>query len=556
MPKMKINGEEHEFPDGINVLQACERIGIDIPHFCYHPALRVAGSCRMCKVEVIQGGRKRIDISCNVPVQDGLEIITDSPAVKTARKMTLEFELANHPLDCPVCDVAGECNLQNYYMEYGLHDSRMNESKHTKHKATGIGRSIVHDGERCVLCSRCVRFLSDVTKTRELGIFGMGSKEELTVYPGASLDNDYAGNVVDLCPVGALTDKDFRFKRRSWFLSHTSSICQLCSRGCNVRIDYDVNPYHEHKRNIQMRTHRTETTEYARIQRIKPRHNEQVNDYWMCDHGRYGYRPTDSADRLLHPLLREDGELKQVKTSVAIKQAATAILSAIGRNPDKAAIIVSPLLTNEELFTVHRLFREKLNLPNLDHKLPIDSDWYGDNILRTPDPFPNRTGCEWIGLHPLPKGAGIADLDDAIAGGKINTLLSILADPRDYLKEASLKKLKNRFYILRNLPDELKAYTDIALPAAAWGEYKGTFTNFSGRIQRLNQAFKPLGEARPVWSIMLDLSILMKKTLSLKNFDDVFRAQRNKVHLLSELEWDDIGDTGVMALEKHVEAVA
>ena len=556
MPRMKINGEEYDFPDGINVLQACEQVGIHIPHFCFHPVLRVVGSCRMCKVELSSKGRTWIDISCNVPVQDGLEVITDSPAVKTARQMALEFLLANHPLDCPICDDAGECQLQDYYLDYGLHDSRMGELKRHKRKAVDIGSSIMLDNERCILCSRCVRFVEEVTKTNELGIFGMGAKEELMVRPGASLDNDYAGNVVDLCPVGALTDKDFRFKRRVWFLQSASSICQLCSRGCNVRIDYDVNPYHEHKHNIEYSTHRTEPTAMARIQRIKPRLNEHVNGHWICDRGRYGYRSTDSADRLLYPVIRENDELRNTGLSSALKQIATGISSALSKSPEKVAIVVSPMLTNEELFALFRLFREKLNLPSIDHKLPIDPEWYGDDLLRTPDPFPNRTGCEWIGLKPQGNGVGVAELNDAINGGRVDTLVSILTDPLDYLTEANLKKLKRRYFILRELPESLKDFTDVALPAAAWGEYRGTFTNFQGRIQRLRKAFEPLGDARPVWRLLIDLSALLKKPLGWKNMNDVFGAMCHKIHFFNEMNWNDIGEEGIMTKDEHVEVTA
>ena len=556
MPRMKINGEEYEFPDGINVLQACGQVGIHIPHFCFHPILKVVGSCRMCKVELSLNKRNWIDISCNVPVQEGLEVVTDTPAVKTARRMTLEFLLANHPLDCPVCDDAGECQLQDYYFSYGLHDSRMGELKRRRQKAVNTGRSIVLDSERCVLCSRCVRFVEEVTKTNELGIFGMGANEELMVRPGESLDNDYAGNVVDLCPVGALTDKDFRFKRRVWFLQSASSICQLCSRGCNVRIDYDVNPFHEHKRNIQLNTHRTEPTAMARIQRIKPRFNKHVNGHWICDHGRYGYRSTDSGERLLYPVIRENGELRNTALSSALKLVASGISSALSKSPDKVAIIVSPLLTNEELFAAFQLFSEKLNLANIDHKLQIDTVWYGDNLLRTPDPFPNRTGCEWIGLTPQGKGVSVADLNDAIGSGRVDTLISILADPLDFLTEASLKKLKRRYFILRELSEKLRDFTDVALPAAAWGEYRGTFTNFRGRIQRLRKAFEPVGDARPVWRLLIDLSALLKKPLGWKNMNDLFGAMCHKVHFFNELNWNDIGDAGSMIREEHVEVAA
>jgi len=469
--------------------------------------------------------------------------------------MTLEFLLASHPLDCPICDDAGECELQNYYMDHGRHDSHMRELKHHKRKAFDIGKSIVLDSERCVLCSRCVRFLEEITGTYELGIFGMGYSEELMVRPGATVDNDYAGNVVDLCPVGALTDKDFRFKRRVWFLQSVSSICQLCSRGCNVRIDYDINPFHEHKRNINMRTHRTEHTEYARIQRIKPRINEEVNGHWICDHGRYGYRSTDASDRLLYAQIRTENGIERTEVSNALKQMASGITTALGKGQEKVAVIASPFLTNEEVFAVHRLFCDRLNLSNVDHRITIDPEWYGDNLLRTPDPFPNRTGCEWIGLEPTERGLGVSSLEEAINSGKIDTLLTILADPQGYLSQIALKKLKRRYYILRQLPEELLEFVDIAVPAAAWGEYAGTFTNFQGRLQKMEQAFEPLGDARPVWRHMIDISSMLKKPLNWKSFEDVFAAMTHNVHLFAKLEWREIGEKGFMTNRQPVEEV-
>ncbi len=527
-------------------MEACRSIGVQVPHLCYHPALKVVGSCRLCKVEVVRNDRRWIDISCKLEVADGMEIFTDSPAVVKARRMTLEFLLANHPLDCPVCDEAGECKLQDFYFQYALHDSRMIEVKTRKHKAQDVGPSIVLDGERCVLCSRCVRFLADITHTFELGIFGMGSREELSVKPGGRLDNEYAGNVVDICPVGALTDKDFRFKRRVWYLRSAPSVCQLCSRGCNVRIDYDLDPYHINKRTFQMRTHRTEATAYQRIQRVKPRPNQAVNGYWICDLGRYGYRSTDTADRLLTAMLRSEDELKSVSLPDAVRAMAKGLGSALKGTKNKLAVVVSPLLTNEEVFAVWSLFHEKLALPNLDHRLPIDPDWTGDDLLRTPDPFPNRMGCEWIGFLPGEDGVGVKELPDAIRSGKVDTLISILADPMMFLDEPAVKRLKRRYIIARELTEGSRSWADVMLPAAAWGEYRGTFTNFQGRVQRLEAAFEPLGDARPVWSLMVELSAALKKNLRWKSADEVLRSIGLSVRLFQGLALDEIDAEGVM----------
>lgn len=544
MLAVKINGTEYEFPQGMNLFDACSQVGIFIPHFCYHPVLEAVGSCRMCKVEIIQNGRSRIDISCRVEVADGMEVVTSSPAVKKQQQMTLEFLLANHPLDCPICDDAGECELQNFYFEYGRHDSRMRELKVRKRKAYDVGPNVVLDSERCVLCSRCVRFLAEVTKTRELGIFGMGSTEELMIKPGARLDNNYAGNVVDLCPVGALTDKDFRFKRRVWYLKMTPSICNGCSRGCNVRIDADLDAYHSHKRNFIMRKYRTEATEYQRIQRIKPRVNDAVNGHWICDHGRFGFKATDSADRLLSAFMSNGDGLTQSPIESVVSTIASGLNSAIKNHPGKVSVIISPELTNEEVYAVWQLFHKRLNLPNIDHRIPIPSGWHSDDLLRTPDPFPNRLGCEWIGFVPGAGAVTVSSLADAINSGKVDTLLTVLADPREYLEEKQLRKLKRKYYILRNLPDDLKPWIDAALPAAAWGEYGGTFTNFQGRVQRLNAAFQPLGEAVPVWRWMIELSNAMKKSLRWNKLEDIQRSISDQVIYFRNMNLQETGPDG------------
>ncbi len=253
MPWLEIDGKPVDVPAGMNLIEAARLLNVEIPHYCYHAGLTVVGSCRMCQVEVEIGGRKSVAIACNTKAADGMKIITKSETVQKLRRSVLEFYLQHHPLDCPICDDAGECDLQNYYMEHGLHDSRMPllEKKH-KHKVMDVGPTVVLDSERCVLCSRCVRFCREITGTDELGIFGVGRGSELLNTPGKRLENDYSGCVVDLCPVGALTDKDFRFKRRVWYMKRTASVCMGCSRGCNIFVDWEIDRrYKDPERRIQ-----------------------------------------------------------------------------------------------------------------------------------------------------------------------------------------------------------------------------------------------------------------------------------------------------------------
>jgi NADH-quinone oxidoreductase subunit G len=273
MPTLTIDGRPIESPDGSTVIQAAEKLGIFIPRYCYHPGLTIAGNCRICLVEVEKN--PKLQIACNTPVAEGMVVHTKSAKAEDGRRAVLEFLLANHPLDCPVCDQSGECDLQNFYMNFGLYDPRFREQKVKKKKAVPIGPHVMLDQERCILCSRCVRFTDEISKTGEFGIFNRGDRAELGLYPGQQLDNPYSGNVVDICPVGALTEQDFRFKARVWYLSSAPTVCNACAQGCNVDIHFVLNRPH--------------LNEGARVLRMKPRYNADVNKWWMCDEGRYGF---------------------------------------------------------------------------------------------------------------------------------------------------------------------------------------------------------------------------------------------------------------------------
>jgi len=254
MPTVEVDGQRIEVEDGVTVIEAADRLGIEIPHYCWHPGLTIAGNCRMCLVEIEKS--PKLQIACNTRVTDGMVVHTKSEKTQTAQKAVLEFLLINHPIDCPICDQAGECKLQEYYMDYDRQDSRVPLSgKVHKAKAIPIGPHIMLDQERCVLCSRCIRFLDEVTKTHELAFYERGDHNVLALAPGKTLDNPYSTNVADICPVGALTNRDFRFRARVWYLERTESLCTGCANGCNVEI------YHRE----------------GRIFRYMPRFNPDVN---------------------------------------------------------------------------------------------------------------------------------------------------------------------------------------------------------------------------------------------------------------------------------------
>ena len=277
MIKIYIDGKPLQAKEGTTIKKAAEKEGIHIPHLCYHPAFIPEGSCRMCLVEIEDF--PNLELACSTQIRKGMKIFTMSERVIEARKGVLEFLLADHPLDCPICDKAGECKLQDYFEEYGLFEGRFYEQKEKREKKVKIGENLIHDQERCVLCRRCVRFLREITKTGELGVFERGVHSVINTFNSTPVENNYSGNLAEICPVGAITDSDFRFKTRSWFLKKGDSICPLCSRGCNITIEY-----HEGFARFDLP---------KRVYRIRSRENQNINGYWICDIGRYGYSLLD-----------------------------------------------------------------------------------------------------------------------------------------------------------------------------------------------------------------------------------------------------------------------
>jgi len=377
MIKLTIDGKEIEVPKGTRVIEAAKQAGIDVPFYCYHPGLSIAGNCRMCLVEIEK--MPKLQISCHMECMDGMVVKTNTEKVLETRKHVLEFLLVNHPLDCPVCDQAGECWLRDYYMKHGLYDSRLGEDKVKKPKAVPIGPSVILDAERCILCSRCVRFTDEISKTSELGIINRGDHAEITVFPGKELINPYSGCVVDLCPVGALTDRDFRFKTRVWYLDSGDSICNGCSRGCNIQVQYNLDRPHHAKG--------------ERIKRLKPRYNEKINQWWMCDEGRYGYK-SNEHNRITVPVKRGRGEVLEQTWHKVFPE----VSGLIQKAGTKIAVFISPQLTNEELFLAHKLFKETLKLKHV-YLLSPNAAGFQDDILIRADKNPNSKGAEALGFN-------------------------------------------------------------------------------------------------------------------------------------------------------------
>lgn len=370
-----IDDNEVKVPKGMNLIEAAKQVGIDVPHYCYHPNLTIAGNCRMCQVQV--EGQPKLTIACNTGAAEGMKVRThvSSPAVAEAQRATLEFILINHPLDCTVCDQAGHCKLQDYYYDYNSEPSRFLEEKVHKVKAEELGPEIMYDGERCIVCTRCVRFCDEIPETSELGVFNRGDHAVIGAYPGKELSNPFSGTVVDLCPVGALTHKRWRFNTRIWYTEEISSICNGCSTGCNVQV----------------------YTRDDRVVHVKARMNQEVNKEWLCDEGRYGFERFQPTARLTNAMQRgKDGfERREWKDlEVEIKKLA-------GTSPDDAAIFLSPFLSLEEIAAALQLSEKVMGVSPSSEAVavrvtrreltPIEAK------LISPDRAPNARASEVLG---------------------------------------------------------------------------------------------------------------------------------------------------------------
>jgi NADH-quinone oxidoreductase subunit G len=535
MPKLTIDGKEIEVPAGTNLIEAARRLGIEIPHYCYHPGLSIAGQCRLCMVDIEKAPRPTI--ACNTQAADGMIVHTQTDRVKETRRSIMEFHLINHPLDCPVCDQAGECWLQIYYMKHGLYDPRMKDEKVHKPKAVPLGPHVMLDAERCILCSRCVRFCDEVTHTGELGIFNRGDHSEIGLFPGADLTNKYSGNVVDICPVGALTDRDFRFQVRVWYLDTTKSICPGCARGCNI--DVHVNRRRPHH------------AEGRRVARLKPRFNEDVNRWWMCDEGRYGYGFVDAPTRLVQPLRREAGMMREVSWSDAI----AAVADALGRTPaDQTAIIASPKLANEDLFAIKAL-AEGRGIRQIGFRVPPREPGDEDDFLIRADKNPNTRGAELMGLD----GKVDSILNEATAR-QVRSLIVFEHDLfdsgwRDGDIRAALEAVDTLVYVGTNA-SATSERAHLVLPASSWVERDGTFTNFEGRVQRFRPALGHLGEAMPTWEIVGRILAATGAPSNATRAEHWFRALAAAVPAFAGLTYQTIGDQGAMTAQAPAEAKA
>jgi NADH-quinone oxidoreductase subunit G len=477
--KCTINGQEVEVKEGTTVIEAM--YGKDgqwengkVAHYCWHPGLSIAGVCRLCMIEV--EGNPRLQIACNTVVTEGMKINNTSAKVQDAAKWGLDFHLINHPLDCPICDQAGECGLQEQYMEFGKYDPEMSEKKVKKHKVVDLGPTVVLDSERCILCSRCVRFTDEVSKTEELGIFNRGDRSEIGTVNGKELNNKYSLNTVDICPVGALTSKDFRFRQRVWYLKDSKTVCNGCSTGCNVKVYFNKEGFF----------------------RVKPIFNAEVNGHWMCDEGRDVYKFVNKEHRMIKAKKRAGVQWTEMLPGAAAKEASLVVKS----SGAKAALVLTGQYTVEEYESIVGTFVNDFKSKHVYHWWPQQGQAEEfDGLLLRGDKNPNTKGLQQV----LAKYGINTKWSDLISGlnGDIQTV--VVAGPENLpayattftntLKE--LSKAKNLVWLQACKSDVFENLTGNVwlIPMKTFVEKEGTFVNHAGLAQKFNRATTVVSEA-------------------------------------------------------------
>ncbi len=544
MVRLTIDGRTIETEPSKMVIEAAADHGMEIPHFCYHPKLSIVGNCRMCLVEIEKF--PKLAIACSTRVADGMVVHTQNERVVKARNAVMEFLLINHPLDCPICDEAGECKLQDYAYKYSIGYSRFDEDKVHKPKRVELGPRVLLDVERCIMCSRCVRFADEIAKQPVLTFTERGTHVVLTTFPGTQLDNRYSMNVIEICPVGALTSRDFRFRSRVWEMSSTETVCVGCSRGCNT---------HAWVRNNE-------------ILRLTPRQNEEVNSYWMCDDGRLTtFKQVNSPERVTAPLLRRENELVEVGWDEAIAKASSDLRLF---KKHEIAVLGSAFATTEDNYALSRFATEILGtslVDTLQHTVEGDQD---DLLLRA-DKTPNTRGAREVGV--MGKDDGLTRIKEGIRNGTIKALYALEDDLAD---DADLKSLLPNLDLLivhATHMNETTRHADIVLAASTYAEKHGTFVNFEGHVQRIRPSVATLEadraldglsmsrwdhfaahndrwgkgnrrDSRPSWRILTLLAIAMGAKWKYERSDQVFADLSSKLPPFKGLNYLTIGSRG------------
>jgi NADH-quinone oxidoreductase subunit G len=551
MATVYVNGKPVDIGnEKMNLIQAAQKAGVLIPHYCWHPALTVVASCRMCLVEV--GERKpdgtismqpKVVPGCQTPAKDGTVINTNTPKAKDAQQQTLEDLLLNHPLDCPVCDKAGECLLQDYTFNFGRAESRMIDEKNTPPNKPYIGDNVTLFTDRCVMCSRCVRFTREISGTAELQIINRGHHSEIDIFPGEPLNNKLASNVVDLCPVGALCSKDFLYKQRVWNLKTKASVCADCSTGCSIWLDGNKNI----------------------VYRLRPRVNPQAQGYFMCDEGRLGYHYVNSIDRFLRPMVRRDGKLTPLAWTEIVPMIRRAFQGAAQKDAAGVVGVLSPFLTCEDAYLLARFLKGLSGQVRLAlGPVPIvgEDDTYPKDRRGNPiqpvkftiraEKCPNRRGVEEVLRHFQGEIIGFdAVVRDAVEGRVQALYLAASYPPRPggWVNDIQAKALQRVPLVVCHdlLPSPVSNFAHFVLPGAAWAEKDGTFVNHAGLAQAIHWGVTPTVEVRTDGQVFLDLL----ERRGLVHAPSLRKEIAAEVPYFAALAEGDLGEYGISLAEQN-----
>jgi NADH-quinone oxidoreductase subunit G len=525
MPVFQIDGEPVEYEPGEKVLSAALRCGKIIPHYCYHPGMSVVATCRMCLVDVVDLGNGRpapkLQTACSVDATEGMKIETLNEKVEEGRKLVNEFLLINHPLDCPICDQSGECTLQDYAFKYGSGKSEMDYSKRVN-GWRDIGTFVALERNRCIQCSRCDRFTREITGTNEFGMFNRGHELAVDTYTDRPMTNKFQGNMADICPVGAITEKEFRFKRRVWKLKKNHSICTGCSTGCNVTIEHDRNE----------------------VFRLKPHENQSVNKWWLCDEGRLTYRKMNERKSRIHQPLGLIGENLE---GISWEKAYGAIAERIRELkplPQEVLALTDTHASNEELFLFQKLLKEGFSSENIFCPFPAweqsESDFF-INTLITTDKTPNRAGALALQIKGDQKNKKLKKVIE----GELKVVF-VLGNP--FETELEFKEIIKRTQLVIHIGifhNSWSEMADVVLPGQFYSEKEGTYTNKNQRVQSTEIAVKALRKTRPEWQIISELSQALGHKSSFESIPQVFNAMVQESKAFTGISFDKIGSFGI-----------
>lgn len=509
MPSFKLDGKDIPFEPGDTIMRAAWRAGVEIPHYCWHPGLSVAANCRMCLVDIkgerpspqmpivewnakkkqyLPTTKTKLMPACQMPAVEGQEVFQQTDNVKEAQGAVQEFLLLNHPVDCPICDQAGECKLQDYYDEHQAKPKRKTTEPVHKVKGERFGETIVYDGERCVMCTRCIRVCDEVAGDSVLDMRERGNKNEIVLAPGRELDHNYTLMTEHVCPVGALTSRDFRFKARVWFLRTAEGVCNGCATGCSTEVDYDPRD--------------------NKVYRLRPRDNPEVNQFWMCDDGMMTYKGFHE-NRVTAGRITRDGQVVEADPDEAVEAAAEALG---GLDGSKIAVVLSAQHSTEDNLVLAKLAREHFKTDKLF--LAARGGWDGDDILRNADNNPNRAGAMAVA------GGALGDLDtlvEQVNTGDVYAVLSLGS-----VGEQELDPLRNIPTVA--LTANRGAFSDVAsvvVPVASDAETFGSFINAKGISQTFRRAVFPPHGVRAAWETLLELAKLLGADLKLEDYQAI-----------------------------------